>query len=118
MTSGLCCSLSSLQVNYATPKSGGRGGRGGGGGGKGRAGLVRGGWGGGGDKGRVESVREGRVEGVGWGGVSKRRVGWRGRWGGGKRREAEGGTYVVCIQTVPRPIFYVDDRRGQSTVVV
>lgn len=79
MTSGLCCSLSSLQVNYATPKSGGRGGRGGGGGGKGRAGLVRGGWGGGGDKGRVESVRKGRVEGVGWGEVSKRRAGWRGR---------------------------------------
>ena len=35
---------------------------------------------------------------------------------GGRLKEVP--TYIVCIQTVPRPIFYVDDRRGQSTVVV
>ena len=41
----LVCSPSCLQVNYATPKSGGRGGRGGGGGGKRKVGPIRGGWG-------------------------------------------------------------------------
>ena len=73
-TSLVCCSSSScLQVNYATPKSGGRGGRGGGGGGKRRVGPIRGGWG----------QKEEGIDNI------RRLRPVRGRWGegeGGKRR--------------------------------